>query len=84
MSKIKVLIHSPHVLFDDDGHPMSMGHVYNVTNGTQIQNYLVEGLATVVEAASESEQKEKQEKVQPNKTMKPETASANPQENSNG
>jgi hypothetical protein len=86
MSKIKILIQSPNVIFDEEGQPMSHGNEYIVTNGKKIESYISEGNAVVVQSENLSEQREEQkQKLSPTKnSTKQETASTNIEENSNG
>ena len=46
---IKVIIQGPHPIFDDEGHSMSPSYVYSVKDTSLIQQYISEGLASVVE-----------------------------------
>jgi|APCry1669188910_1035180.scaffolds.fasta_scaffold12545_2 hypothetical protein len=85
MSKINVIASSANVIFDDEGHPMSLGQEYSVTNSALIERYLSEGLLSPVVSAIESEQKEEVKKAVINKNSKTqEIVSTIPQENSNG
>ena len=51
MASINIIVHSTHVIFDDDGHPMSDGYEYNVKHGTLVDAYLANGQAVELDAA---------------------------------
>lgn len=68
MSKTKVLVQSPHTIFDGKGHPMSHGYVYSIDADETLRSFLEEGLVTVVaDATPETEEK----KNTPPKVAKP-------------
>jgi len=86
MSKIKILVQSQNVIFDDEGRPMSHGNEYTVSHGKKIESYISKGTVIVLKSEDESQQKEeqKQKPLQIKNSGKPETASINLEENSNG
>lgn len=89
MSKIKVLVQINHVVFGNEGMPMSSGFQYDVKDTDLIRNYISEGILSEVlepevtpapepDPASKADAK----KPQPNKsTRTQETDADNPQEN---
>jgi len=86
MSKIKILVQSQNVIFDDEGRPMSHGNEYIVSQGKKIESYISEGTVIVVKSEDESQQREeqKQKPLQTKNSGKQDTASINLEENSNG
>lgn len=44
MASINVIVHSNHVIFDDDGHAMNDGYEYKVKHGPLVDEYLSIGL----------------------------------------
>jgi hypothetical protein len=86
MNKIKILVKSQNVIFDDEGRPMSHGNEYIVSEGKKIESYISRGIVFVVKPEGENQQAEeqKQKPLQIKNSGKQDTASINLEENSNG
>jgi hypothetical protein len=86
MSKVKVLVQTPHPVFDGKGHPMSRGFVYSVDVDETISNLLSEGILTLASEDGENAPKEETKRIQTNKNLRTQdtTESATPEENPNG
>ena len=79
MSKKNVIVQAAHVIFDDNGRPMSPGFLYSVSDTPHIESLISEGFLTV-EEAKETEPKDEDKKpvVQPKNLKSQETGSSNP------
>jgi hypothetical protein len=73
VKKIKVVVHSPHALFDGKGALLSNGHEYVIPDDDVAARLMLEGLISISEVKEVPEVKEKpevQEEVKKSTTTK--------------